>query len=99
MSIILRIMPVLSSATRRTGIISKKPAPRFILLLCLIGSWRRKASLPIQSFAPTGWMNNWGGGNKELYQKLKKEVLTALIDKAREIIADLHDHVEFADLA
>jgi len=58
-----------------------------------------KSSLMIQSFAPTGWMNNWGGGNKELYQKLKKEVLTALIDKAREIIADLHDHVEFADLA
>lgn len=58
-----------------------------------------KSSLMIQSFAPTGWMNNWGGGDKELYQKLKKEVLAALTDKALNIIAGLHEHVEFADLA
>jgi phytoene dehydrogenase-like protein len=44
-------------------------------------------------------MNNWGGEDKELYQKLKEEVLAALIDKASNIIANLHDHVEFADLA
>jgi len=58
-----------------------------------------KSSLMIQSMCPVGWMNNWGGGDKTAYKKLKQKVKTTLIKRTENIIPGLHDYIEFEDAA
>lgn len=58
-----------------------------------------KSSLMIQAFAPTGWQDDWGDGDRERYRQLKAEVLEVLIDKAGEVIPHLRERIEFSDLA
>jgi phytoene dehydrogenase-like protein len=58
-----------------------------------------KSSLMIQAMSPYKWMNNWGGGNREVYKQLKGKAQSALIDKALALIPDLRNRIEFADAA
>jgi phytoene dehydrogenase-like protein len=58
-----------------------------------------KSSLMIQVVAPTHWLDNWGGGDKQKYRELKERVKQTLIAKASAVIPGLADRLEFSDLA
>jgi len=58
-----------------------------------------KSSLMLQTMAPYRWMNNWGGGDKEVYGELKKKAMAALIDSAARLIPGLKDCIEYKDAA
>ncbi len=58
-----------------------------------------KSSLMIQVVAPTHWLNNWGGGDRERYRGLKDGVMQDLIAKAAVVVPGLPSRVEFSDLA
>jgi phytoene dehydrogenase-like protein len=58
-----------------------------------------KSSLMIQAMCPPKWMNNWGGGDRETYRRLKDNVKNALIDKTSALIPDLRRHIDFDDAA
>ncbi|NIN00577.1 MAG: hypothetical protein GTO24_21575, partial [candidate division Zixibacteria bacterium] len=58
-----------------------------------------KSSLMIQSMTPHKWMNNWGGGDRETYKRLKDKTKNTLIDKTSAIIPDLRKYIEFAEAA
>jgi phytoene dehydrogenase-like protein len=58
-----------------------------------------KSSLMVQAMAPHRWMNNWGGGDRETYKRLKNKAKSALIDKASAVITDLRKYIEFDDAA
>jgi phytoene dehydrogenase-like protein len=58
-----------------------------------------KSSLMLMTMCPTGWMDNWGDGDKEKYKQLKEKAAQALIKKAKEIIPNLTDYIEFQDAA
>jgi phytoene dehydrogenase-like protein len=58
-----------------------------------------KSSLMIQALTPQRWMNNWGGGDRETYRKLKDKVKNTMIDKAAALIPDIREHIEFEDAA
>ena len=58
-----------------------------------------KSSLMIQAVAPTHWMNNWGGGDRQRYRGLKEEVKRELVAKAAAVIPGLEAHIEYSDLA
>lgn len=58
-----------------------------------------KSSLMIQAFIPYNWGLNWGGGDKQIYKKLKDKVKEILIQKASVIIPDLASLIEFEDTA
>ena len=58
-----------------------------------------KSSLMIQTLVPYHWMNNWGGGDKEAYEQLKKEAMNAIIDKAAKFIPNLKECIEYKEAA
>jgi phytoene dehydrogenase-like protein len=58
-----------------------------------------KSSLMIQSMAPYKWMNNWGGGDRKTYERLKDKAKNALIDKTSALIPDLREYIEFDEAA
>jgi len=58
-----------------------------------------KSGLMIQVVAPTHWMNNWGGGDREKYRALKEGVKQDLIAKAAAVIPGLPSRIEYSDLA
>jgi phytoene dehydrogenase-like protein len=58
-----------------------------------------KSSLMIQSMSPHRWLNNWGGGDREVYRQLKEKAKYAFIDKASALIPDLRKRIEFDDAA
>ncbi len=58
-----------------------------------------KSSLMIQTLTPYRWMNNWGGGDRETYKRLKDKAKKALIKTASTLIPDLEQHIEFEDAA
>ncbi len=58
-----------------------------------------KSSLMIQSPVPLHWMNNWGGGDREVYKRLKKEAAKTLVHRASAIIPDLEKYIEYGDAA
>ena len=58
-----------------------------------------KSSLMIHAFAPPGWMDNWGDGNKEAYKRLKEKARKALIRRAEAVIPELSAVVESEDAA
>lgn len=53
----------------------------------------------LQNIAPTGWMDNWGGGDKEKYRQLKERAAEDMIDRATAVILNLRDLIEFQDAA
>jgi phytoene dehydrogenase-like protein len=58
-----------------------------------------KSSLMVQAMAPTHWMNNWGGGDRQRYKELKEVVRRELVAKAAIVIPGLEAHIEYSDLA
>jgi phytoene dehydrogenase-like protein len=58
-----------------------------------------KSGLMIQAVAPTHWMDNWGGGDREKYRALKESVKQDLVAKAAAVIPGLASRVEYSDLA
>lgn len=60
---------------------------------------KRKASLMIQTIVPYHWMNNWGGGDKEMYGELKEKAMEEMIEKASRLIPSLKEYIEYKDAA
>jgi phytoene dehydrogenase-like protein len=58
-----------------------------------------KSSLMLQTMAPHRWMNNWGGGDREVYRELKNKVNKQMIAKAAALIPDIETWIEFEDAA
>jgi phytoene dehydrogenase-like protein len=58
-----------------------------------------KSSLMLMTMSPEGWMNNWGGGDKEKYKQLKEKAMRAMVTKAQEVIPELEKYIEFQDAA
>ncbi|MBN1274056.1 MAG: NAD(P)/FAD-dependent oxidoreductase [Candidatus Aminicenantes bacterium] len=58
-----------------------------------------KSSLMIQAVVPFRWLNNWGGGDRKEYNRLKEKVKKTLIAKAEKVIPGLTDHIDFEDAA
>jgi phytoene dehydrogenase-like protein len=58
-----------------------------------------KSSLMLQTMVPYRWMNNWGGGDKELYGQLKGKAMDAMIDSASRLIPGLKKCIEYKDAA
>jgi phytoene dehydrogenase-like protein len=49
--------------------------------------------------SPTGWMDNWGGGDRNKYKQLKEKAGDALIKNACRLIPGLSAYIEFQDAA
>lgn len=58
-----------------------------------------KSSLMLQTMAPCRWMNNWGGGDKEEYRRLKEKAMAEMINGASRLISGLADRIEYKDAA
>jgi len=58
-----------------------------------------KSSLMLQTMVPYHWMNNWGGGDKEVYGQLKEKAMDALIDSASSLVPGLKEDIEYKDAA
>ena len=58
-----------------------------------------KSSLMLQVMSPPGWLNNWGGTDKQKYKQLKDKVAQTLIKRAEAIVPDLSSHTVFQDAA
>lgn len=58
-----------------------------------------KSSLMIQAMVPHRWMNNWGGGDREAYGRLKDKVKNTLIDRAAALIPGIKERIEYEDAA
>jgi len=58
-----------------------------------------KSSLMLQTVVPYHWMNNWGGGDKEVYRQLKEKASDAMIDSASKLIPGLKESIEYKDAA
>ncbi|MGE5629880.1 MAG: phytoene desaturase family protein [Caulobacteraceae bacterium] len=58
-----------------------------------------KSSLMLQAMVPYHWMDNWGGGNKEVYKQLKEKAMDAMIENASRVIPGLKYYIEYKDAA
>jgi phytoene dehydrogenase-like protein len=58
-----------------------------------------KSSLMLQAMSPSGWMQNWGGRDKQRYKQLKDKVSKTLIKRAEVIVPDLASLIEYQDAA
>jgi phytoene dehydrogenase-like protein len=58
-----------------------------------------KSSLMIETMSPTGWMDDWGGGNREEYKRLKSLAATGMIETAAQLIPDLKEKIIVKDAA
>ncbi|MFZ5518385.1 MAG: phytoene desaturase family protein [Candidatus Zhuqueibacterota bacterium] len=58
-----------------------------------------KSSLMLQVVTPYHWMNNWGGGDRQEYRRLKDEAKRAVMKTATRVIPELMDMIEFEDAA
>ncbi|MCG9969912.1 NAD(P)/FAD-dependent oxidoreductase [Pelotomaculum terephthalicicum JT] len=58
-----------------------------------------KSSLMLQTTVPYHWMNNWGGGDKEVYGQLKEKAMDAMIDSAARLVPGLKECIEYKDAA
>lgn len=58
-----------------------------------------KSSLMIQTMAPTRWMDNWGGGDRQTYKRLKEKAMDALVGRAAAVLPALLEHIEYRDAA
>jgi phytoene dehydrogenase-like protein len=58
-----------------------------------------KSSLMLQTMVPYHWLNNWGGGDKEVYGQLKEKAMDAMIDSASRLVPSLKECIEYKDAA
>jgi len=58
-----------------------------------------QSSLMIQASCPYRWQNNWGGGDRGEYRRLKERVMRTLIAKANRFIPGLEERIVLADAA
>jgi phytoene dehydrogenase-like protein len=58
-----------------------------------------KSSLMVQCMCPHRWMDNWGNGDRKIYEGLKNKVAQSLIKKASAVIPGLSTHIIFMDAA
>lgn len=58
-----------------------------------------KSSLMLQAMVPYRWMNNWGGGDKELYRRLKEKSMNEIIENASKGIPGLKERIAYKDAA
>ncbi len=58
-----------------------------------------KSSLMIQTMVPYRWMNNWGGGDKEAYRRLKEDAMETMIDSACRVIPGLRESIQYKEAA
>jgi phytoene dehydrogenase-like protein len=58
-----------------------------------------KSPLMLQALVPYRWMNNWGGGDREIYGQLKKKAMDAMIDSASRLIPGLPECIDYKDAA
>ena len=58
-----------------------------------------KSSLMIETFSPGGWMDDWGSGNREEYERLKNLAATGLIETASQLIPNLKEKIIVKDAA
>ncbi len=58
-----------------------------------------KSSLMLQTMVPYHWMNNWGGGDKEVYRQLKETAMDAMIEDASRLIPGLKECIDYKDAA
>ncbi|MDD3653709.1 MAG: NAD(P)/FAD-dependent oxidoreductase [Desulfotomaculaceae bacterium] len=58
-----------------------------------------KSSLMLQTIVPYHWMNNWGGGDREVYGQLKEKAMEAMIDSASRLIPGLQEYIDYKDAA
>jgi phytoene dehydrogenase-like protein len=58
-----------------------------------------KSSLMIETLSPTGWMDDWGGGNREEYKRLKSLAATGMIETASQLIPNLKEKIIVKDAA
>ncbi len=58
-----------------------------------------QSSLMIQAMSPPRWMDNWGGGDRILYRRLKEKVKNILIKRASVLLPDIKNHVVYAEAA
>jgi phytoene dehydrogenase-like protein len=58
-----------------------------------------KSSLMLQTIVPYHWMNNWGGGDREVYGQLKKKAMDAMIYSASRLIPGLPECIDYKDAA
>jgi phytoene dehydrogenase-like protein len=58
-----------------------------------------KSSLMIETLSPTGWMDEWGGGNREEYKRLKSLAATGMIETASRLIPNLKEKIVVKDAA
>jgi phytoene dehydrogenase-like protein len=58
-----------------------------------------KSSLMLQTKVPYHWMNNWGGGDREIYKQLKEKAMDAMIENASTLIPGLKGHIAYKDAA
>ncbi|MDF2934454.1 MAG: putative Amine oxidase, flavin-containing superfamily [Chryseobacterium sp.] len=58
-----------------------------------------KSSLMLQTIVPYHWMNNWGGGDKDVYGQLKEKAMDTMIDSVSKLIPGLKECIEYKDAA
>lgn len=58
-----------------------------------------KSSLMLQTVVPYHWMNNWGGGDREVYLRLKEKAMNAMIESASRLIPGLKERIEYKEAA
>lgn len=58
-----------------------------------------KASLMLQTFVPSKWMGNWGGGDRTVYERLKETAREEMIAQAAAIIPGVADKIVYKDAA
>jgi len=58
-----------------------------------------KSLLMLQSIVPYHWMNNWGGGDKDVYKQLKEKAMEAMIISATGLIPNLKEYIAYRDAA
>lgn len=58
-----------------------------------------KSSLMIQAVSPHRWMDNWGGGDRKTYRRLKEQVAETLIARSEKVIPGLSGYIDFQDAA
>jgi phytoene dehydrogenase-like protein len=58
-----------------------------------------KSSLMLQTLVPYHWMNNWGGGDREVYKQLKEKAMAAMIHSASRLIPGLQECIDYKDAA
>ncbi|MDX9873132.1 MAG: NAD(P)/FAD-dependent oxidoreductase [Clostridia bacterium] len=58
-----------------------------------------KSSLMLMTTVPYHWLNNWGGGDKEIYKELKAKAAQALIRTASTLVPSLEEKIDFQDAA